>query len=143
MFLRRWALPALIGMLAGMATNSVLASAMSPPQYYVRAEITDISAVRGGLHEIRFSIEGAVQDQKKFGGSRSPGDLGDRLSIRSIHSTKIELDPEVRVEEGETIVVGVVHGSSMGEDGPVPWTQFARPYLVDGTPIGLHYPDRN
>ena len=143
MLFRRHRLLVVAFMLAGMATSNALASVMGPPQYYVRAEVVDISAVRGGVHEIRFSIEGLVQDQNKYGGSRSPGNLKGKLRPGSAHSMKITLDPEVSVEQGQTIVVGVVHGSSMGEDGPVSWTQFARPYLVDGTPIGLHYPDRN
>lgn len=130
-------------MLAGMATSSTPASVMGPPQYYVRAEITDISAVRGGVHEIRFSIEGIVQDQDKYGGSRSAAERADTPSHGMVHSIRITLSPEVSLEGGQTIVVGVVHGSSMGEDGPVAWTQFVRPCLVDGTPIGLHYPARN
>ncbi len=130
-------------MLAGMATSSALASVMGPPQYYVRAEITEIGVVRGGLHKIRFSIEGKVKDQGRYGGSWSPGDLGDELATGAVYGIKITLNPDVKVEEGDPIVVGVVHGSSMGEDGPVSWTQFARPYLVDGTALGLHYPARN
>ena len=44
----------------------------------------------------------------------------------------------VEVQPGDTIVVGVIHGSTMGESEPVSWVMFAQPYLEDGTPIGIN-----
>jgi hypothetical protein len=120
------------------AVNGV-ASVVGDPQYYVRAVIVDVEPDRGGLHTLRVMIEGLVENQAIYGGYHSPGALPMEVSTEEPHALQITLDPRVSVKPGDTIVVGVIHGSSMGERGPVPWIMLAQPYLEDGTPIGLFY----
>lgn len=129
--------------LFGMAAKLGLASAISPPQYYVFAQVVESKAVRGGLHAVTFVIKGLVPDQKRYGGYSAPAALADELVGGRAQVVQFAPNPALRVEVGETIVVGVIHGSSMGVEGALPWTMFGHPYRVDGTPIGLHYPARN
>ena len=121
------------------ASVNGVASVVSDPQYYVRAVVVKIEPERGGLHTVSFRIEELVENQEKYGGYSSPNGLPQEISTDNPHTLQITLNPDVIVEPGEIIVVGVIHGSSMGESGPVSWIMFAQPYLEDGTPIGLHY----
>lgn len=116
------------------------ASVMSDPQYYVQAELVEVEAPRGGLSTLKFKIIELVADQAKYGGHYPPASLNEDLSDKDkIFSLQITLNPEMTVKPGDKIVVGVVHGSSMGVNGPVAWTVFAHPYLQCGTPIGMFY----
>lgn len=119
------------------------ASIVSDPQYYVRAEVVEIVPDRGGLHTISFIIKELVKRQEKYGGYNSPNALPAQISIKDVHILQITPNPRVSVKPGDIIVVGVIHGSSMGESEPVPWVTFAQPYLEDGTPIGINYGARN
>ena len=129
--------------LCAFAYVNGVASVLSDPQYYVRAVVVKIEPERGGLHTVSFRIEELVENQKKYGGYRSPNGLPQEISIDNPHTLQITLNPDVSVKPGAIIVVGVIHGSSMGDNGPVPWIMFAHPYLEDGTPIGLYYGERN
>ncbi len=120
-----------------------VASTVSDPQYYVRAEVVETAPDRGGLHAISFLIKELVEEQAKYGGYSSPDALPEEISAKKPHVVQITLNPRVSVKPNEIIVVGVIHGSSMGESGPVPWVMFAHPYHEDGTPIGLFYGESN
>jgi hypothetical protein len=120
-----------------------IASVVSDPQYYVRAQVVEIEPVRGGLHAIRFIVKELVERQEKYGGYNFPEALPEEISVEEPHIVQIALNPRVSIRPGDIIVVGVIHGSSMGESEPVPWVMFAHPYYEDGTPIGLYYGERN
>lgn len=120
-----------------------VASVVSDPQYYVRAVVVEIAPDRGGLHTVSFIIKELVERQEKYGGYSSPNALPMEISMEDSDILQITLNPRVSVKPGDIIVVGVIHGSSMGESEPVPWIMFAQPYLEDGTPIGLYYGARN
>jgi hypothetical protein len=133
----------LAGILLSITPQQTRASVVSDPGYYVSAEVREINVLRGGLHRISFIITDLVENQSKFGGYAVPDTLGENLSKDTVFTCEITPNPDVSPETGETIVIGVIHGSSMGEKRPVSWTLFARPYLENGTPLGLHYPVRN
>lgn len=120
-----------------------VASVVSDPQYYAHAQVVEIAPVRGGLHTISFIVKELVERQEKYGGYISPEALPEEISEEEPHIVQITLNPRVSVKPGDIIVVGVIHGSSMGESEPVSWVMFAHPYLEDGTPIGLYYRERN
>ena len=120
-----------------------VASVVSDPQYYVRAEVVEIAPDRGGLHTISFIIKELVKRQEKYGGYSSPNALPMEISMKDVHMLQITPNPRVSVKPGDIIVVGVIHGSSMGESGPVPWVMFAHPYHEDGAPIGIYYGESN
>lgn len=134
---------ALTSVIYGLSAVNGIASVVGDPQYYVRAVIVGVEPDRGGLHVLSVMVEGLVENQATYGGYHSPGALPMEVSTEEPHAFQITLDPRVSVKPGDTIVVGVIHGSSMGERGPVSWVMLAQPYLEDGTPIGLFVPDPN
>lgn len=95
------------------AVNGI-ASIVGDSQYYVRAVIVGVEPDRGGLHTLRVTIKGLVENQATYGGYHSPGALPMEVSTEEPHALRITLDPRVSVKPGDTIVVGVIHGSSMG-----------------------------
>ena len=88
------------------------------------------------MHTLRFKVEELVEDQEKYGGFASPGELPQETWTDNPQMLQLMIDPDVSVAPGAVIVVGVIHGSSMGEDGPVPWIMFDQAYREDGTPVG-------
>lgn len=131
---------ALTALICAYSINIAQTSVMSDPQYFVQAELIKIEDARGGVHTLSFKIKGLVADQAKYGGHYPPASLNENLSDKDkIFNLQITLNPEATVKQGDKIVVGVVHGSSMGENGAVEWTMFAHPYLECGTPIGIFY----
>lgn len=119
------------------------ASVVSDPQYYLRAVVAKVQRDGGGPHTISFIVQRLVERQEKYGGYRSPNALPNEVSTKQPRTIQITLNPRVSVKPGDTIVVGVIHGSTMGESEPAPWVMFAQPYLEDGTPIGNNYASRN
>ena len=119
--------------------EKAVASAVGDPEYYVRAVVVEIPPDRGGLRSVSFIIKELVERQEKYGGYRSPNALPMEISKEDVHTLRITPNPHVSVHPGDIIVVGIIHGSSMGLSGAVSWVMFAHPYLEDGTPIGLYY----